>query len=193
MLRFKDLAVEDEARLKNLRIGEHFLTKLFTLAEYRQMDIGRGMSALVDFHSRNKLLLMYYSQKELRTMGPLVGNHEGLGVDEVVEKYRTHLQAAMARPPGCNSGINVLLHAFGYVSSELNAEEKAEFLDVLQKYKDGKLPITVAVGMIRTWIARFDQEYLRHQTFLQRYPDEFLDVMSNDACVGRDLWTVIKP
>ena len=106
---------------------------------------------------------------------------------------RTHLHAAMARPPRCGSGVNVLLHAFGYVSSDLNPEEKAEFLDALQKYRDGKLPITVAVGMIRTWIARFDQEYLRQQTFLQPYPSEFLDVMSNDACIGRDLWTPIRP
>jgi uncharacterized protein YbgA (DUF1722 family)/uncharacterized protein YbbK (DUF523 family) len=193
MLRFKDLAIEDEARLINLRIGEHFLTKLFTLAEYRQMDAGGGMGALVEFHARNKLLMMYYSQKELKAMGRLVANHEGLEVGEVMDRYRTHLRAAMARPPRCGSGVNVLLHAFGYVSSDLNPEEKAEFLDALQKYREGLLPITVAVGMIRAWIARFDQGYLRQQTFLQPYPNEFLDVMSNDACVGRDLWTAIRP
>lgn len=192
MSRFRDLAVEDEARLLNLRIGEHFLTKLFTLAEFRTIKTG-GMSALVDFQTRNKLLLMYYSQKELAAMGSLVANQEGDGYPELIGKYQDHLRMALARPPGCNSGVNVLFHAFGYVSGELNQAEKSEFLDSLQGYRDGKLPITVAIGMLRSWIARFDQGYLRQQTFLQPYPEEFLDVMSNDACVGRDLWAPIKP
>jgi uncharacterized protein YbgA (DUF1722 family)/uncharacterized protein YbbK (DUF523 family) len=192
MSRFRDLAVEDEARLLNLRIGEHFLTKLFTLAEFRAIKTG-GISALVDFQTRNKLLLMYYSQKELAAMGRLVANQEGDGYPELIGKYQAHLRMALARPPRCGSGVNVLLHAFGYISTELNQAEKSEFLDALQGYRDGKLPITVAIGMLRSWIARFDQRYLRQQTFLQPYPAEFLDVMSNDACVGRDLWSPIRP
>ncbi len=98
------------------------------------------MGALVDFHARNKLLMMYYSQKELKAMGRLVANHEGLEVGEVMERYRTHLRAAMVRPPRCGSGVNVLLHAFGYVSSDLNPEEKAEFLDALQEVPGGEAP-----------------------------------------------------
>lgn len=193
MTRFSELAVEDEARLLNLRIGEHFLTKLFILADFRAVRGEVSMNALVDFQARNKLLLMYYSQKELAALGRLVANQEGYGPSDLADRYQAHLRLALARPPRCGSGVNVLLHAFGYVSADLNQAEKAEFLDALQMYRDGKLPITVATGMLRSWIARFDQGYLRQQTFLQPYPEEFLDVMSNDACVGRDLWSPIKP
>jgi uncharacterized protein YbgA (DUF1722 family)/uncharacterized protein YbbK (DUF523 family) len=192
MARFKDLAVEDEARLLNLRIGEHFLTKIFTLADYRQVKTDGRMQSLVEFQARNKLLFMFYSQKELASLGQLAANRDDLEVGVLMERYQAHLRAALVRPPLCGAGVNVLLHAFGYVSNDLNQAEKAEFLDSLQEYREGKMPITVAIGMLRSWIARFDQSYLREQTFLQPYPAEFLDVMTNDACVGRDLWKDIK-
>jgi uncharacterized protein YbbK (DUF523 family) len=67
--RFPQRAIEDEARLKNSRIREHFLTKLFTLARFRNMKILKSLKELVRFHSENKLLLMGYSQKQLKELG----------------------------------------------------------------------------------------------------------------------------
>ncbi|HSV42199.1 MAG TPA: DUF523 and DUF1722 domain-containing protein [Methanomassiliicoccales archaeon] len=189
--KFSDLAIEDEDRLRNLRIGEHFLTRIFALAEARALRDDPSVRSLIDFHARNKLLLMYYSQKELAAMGNIVANRKGAAIDAMVEEYVHHLRSALVRPPRCGSGTNVMLHAFGYVSDHLNSEEKALFLDALHRYREGKLPMTVATGMVRSWIARFNVPYLRQQTFLQPFPAEFLELMSNDACIGRDLWSQV--
>jgi uncharacterized protein YbgA (DUF1722 family) len=175
--------------LLNLRIGEHFLTKLFTLADFRYMEDEEDISSLIDFHARHKLLLMYYDQKEMRALGTLVANREHLSTKLVLDHYSEHLSSALARPPRCGSAINVLMHAMGYFSEELNGEEKGTFLETLEQYRQGKVPMTVPLGMIRSWIARFDTPYLRQQSFLQPFPEEFLELMSNDACVGRDMWS----
>jgi uncharacterized protein YbbK (DUF523 family) len=48
--RFGHLAIEDESRLLNIRIGEHFLTQVFAFAELRGVMKKGRMSELVDFH-----------------------------------------------------------------------------------------------------------------------------------------------
>jgi len=49
------------------------------------------------------------------------------------------------------------------------------------------LPMTVPLGLIRSLAARFDSDYIRKQRFLDPFPEEFLELMSNDACLGREL------
>ena len=47
--RFSQLTVEDELRLINTRIRDHFLTSIFTLAAFREMEKTRDPEALADF------------------------------------------------------------------------------------------------------------------------------------------------
>ncbi len=72
--KFPGAAIEDEARLDNFSIREHFFTKLFALADLRKVIDSGEMKELVDFHSRNKYLLMAYSQAKLKMLGRIVVN-----------------------------------------------------------------------------------------------------------------------
>ena len=69
---FSDKAIEDEKRLLNERIREHFLTKLYALADFRKVRKTGTGNALVDFQAKNKLLLTSYNQIQLHVMGRLV-------------------------------------------------------------------------------------------------------------------------
>jgi len=185
MDRFPAAAIEDEGRLRNFRLREHFLTRLFTMTDFRKV-LGAGtMRALVRFQAANKFLLMAYNQKELRIMGRLVANLEKRPVAAVMEQYRQHLAGALARPPRYLSNINVLMHALGYFSSELSAREKAFFLDALERYRDEKVPLSVPLNLARSWVVRFDQEYLARQTFFQPYPEALMEI--TDSGKGRKL------
>ncbi len=183
--RCSHLAVEDEARLRNIKIAEHFLTKLFALASFRQVE-GRLWS-LVEFHTDNKLLLMMYSQKELRALGNIVANKEGRGVPEVFSDYKDHLSNALSGIPKCTAPINVLEHAFGYVSNQLKKQEKAYFLQSLEMYRDGRIPLSVCLSLMKSWIIRFDQSYLARQTFFEPFPPDLLEVGVTDSCEWRDM------
>ena len=181
--RFSHLAVEDEGRLNNFRIREHFLTQVFTLAAFRELAVAGRLRDLVAFHACNKGLLMGYNQTQLRRLGRIVANHDRKPADEVYAAYAGHLASAMARPPRFTSMINVLMHALGHVSDELKAEEKAFFLDQLAKYREGQVPLSVVTTLVRSWAVRFGQPYLVEQTYLQPYPESLVEI--TDSGKGR--------
>jgi uncharacterized protein YbgA (DUF1722 family)/uncharacterized protein YbbK (DUF523 family) len=183
--RFSHLAVEDEGRLKNFKIREHFLTRLFTLADFRRVKAAGLMRELVRFHTDNKLLLMAYSQKALRSLGRIVANPAKLPMTEVLSAYERELHKALVRPPRGTSCINVLMHGLGYFSKQLSAREKAFFLDSLQEYRDERVPLSVPVSIIRSYVVRFEQQYLVRQTFFEPYPETLVSVA--DSGKGRDL------
>jgi uncharacterized protein YbbK (DUF523 family) len=124
MERFPNLAIEDEGRLNNFRIREHFSTRIYTLAAFRAVKAPGVMKNLVWFQAENKLLLMAYSQKELRALGKLVANSNKRPFDQVMADYEAHLHAALANPPRCGSHVNVLMHVLGYFSYDLSVREK---------------------------------------------------------------------
>jgi uncharacterized protein YbgA (DUF1722 family)/uncharacterized protein YbbK (DUF523 family) len=182
--RFPDLPVEDEGRLSNFSLREHFLTRLFTLAEFRRICRAAEMKDLVEFQASNKWLLMACHQSEMRLMGRIVANTVNRPPAEVFADYGSHLARALARPPRFTSIINVLMHALGYVSDNLSADEKAFFLDTLQKYRDGKVPLSAATTLIKAWGIRFNVGYLLEQTFLAPYPESLVSI--SDSGKGRD-------
>jgi uncharacterized protein YbgA (DUF1722 family)/uncharacterized protein YbbK (DUF523 family) len=185
LARFPALPAETEGRLKNFRIREHYLTRLFTLADFRSLENDLAMKTLVDYHSRNKLLLMAYNQTELKAMGAIIANHERRKVGEVFSLYRERLRKALSRMPRYTSNINVCMHALGYFSRELNPREKSYFLNSLERYRAGAIPLSALTGIINSWIARFDQTYLKQQTFFRPYPEELIII--SDSGKGRDI------
>lgn len=183
--RYGHLPVEEEGRLTNFTIREHFLTALFALADFRAVKASGLMRELVSFHSDNKLLLMAYSESQLRLMGPIVANREKKPAAEVIADYETHLWKALARPARRTAGINVLMHALGYFSDKLTSDEKAYFLDTLEKYRAEKVPLSVPVSVLGAWIARFKEPYLSRQTFFAPYPEALVAI--SDSGKGRSL------
>jgi uncharacterized protein YbgA (DUF1722 family)/uncharacterized protein YbbK (DUF523 family) len=183
--RFPTWPVEEEGRLKNFRLREHFLIRLFTLARFRQVRTAGKMGDLVRFHTDHKFLLMAYHQARLRALGRIVANLEERPPSEVLAAYEEHLRAALAAPPRQSSAVNVLLHALGYVRKGLSAEEKAYFLDTLAQYRAGRVPLSVPVGILRAWIVRFGEPYLSRQHFFAPYPQDLITI--TDSGKGRDL------
>jgi len=162
--RFACLPVEDENRLKNLRIREHFLTKLFTLACFRTTS--KSMKGLVQFHTKNKFLLMAYSQKELKILGQIIANQEG----QMIDDYEKHLFNAFMHIPRSTSNINIFMHAFGYFKKKLIPKEKNFFFEIVEKYSNGKITLSAICLIIKSWIIRFNEDYLAKQTFFESYP-----------------------
>ncbi len=183
--RYPQLPIEEEGRLTNFVIREHFLTALFTLASFRAVKVAGSVGSLVEFHSNNKLLLLAYNESQLRKMGPVVANPDKKAAGDVIAIYEAHLWQALARPPRTTTAINVLMHALGYFSEKLSSEEKAFFLDSLERYRERKVPLSVPLNLMGAWIVRFDEPYLARQTFFAPYPEELITI--SDSGKGRDL------
>jgi len=183
--RFPGAAVEDEGRLTNLRNREHFLSRIHATAAFRTLARRPSAAALVDFHARHKLLLMSVSQRALRDLGRIVANHERRTPPEVTARYGAAFTEALGRPPRPRAHLNVLEHALGYFKRDLGGREKAHFLEVLATYADGRAPLAAPVAVVRSWIERFDEDYLKSQAYFRPFPEVLLDM--GDSGRGREV------
>jgi uncharacterized protein YbgA (DUF1722 family) len=173
-------------RLLNTKIRDHFLKKIFTYAAFREVK-GKGrIKDLVDFQARNKLLLMSYSQKEMRNLGRIVGSYKKKDDEEIFGDYQAHLELTFSKGPTYKSNINVLQHAFGYVSKNLTKEERKYFLDSLELYRDDRAPLQSCISMLLSWIIRFNEEYLIKQSFFEPYPRNLIMEYEQDR--RRNYW-----
>jgi len=181
-------AIENEGRLHNFRIREHFLAKLYTFARFRNLKSSNKMKELVQFQSNNKFLLMAYNQEKMREMGRIVANPNKKPFQEIIREYQTLLYEAFSHPPKYTANINVLMHMLGYFSNELSHEEKSYFLDELENYRSGWIPLFVLTRLLKSWIVRFGQEYLESQTFFEAFPEKLMMFDLKDTWRGRDYW-----
>lgn len=173
--RFPGLAIEDEGRLRSLKMREHYLTKLFTLARFRTVKESNAMRDLVRFHTENKFMLMAYNQREMRLLGNVVANPKKRPLEEIIQEYEIHLQKSLENPPKRTSNINVLMHLLGYFSKELSKNERQFFLETLELYRDERVPFTSAVRLLKAWAVRFQNQYLLNQTLFSPFPDDLIE------------------
>ena len=182
---FPGLAIEDEGRLKNFKIRDHFLTKLYLLANFRNVKKAKSINGLISFHSKNKFLMMAYNQKEMRILGRILANQEKSRFQETVSQYEGNLFNAFMKPARKTSYINVLMHSLGFFSDRLTSREKAYFLDLLEDFRNEKIPISALLVILKSWIIKYEQKYLEQQTIFEPYPRALMEI--SDSGKGRDL------
>lgn len=170
--RFKGIAIEDEGRLNDLTIREHWLTKLFTIARFRSLT--RERKALVDFHTKHKYLLMAYNEQSMRRLGRIVA--EAKNNPDYFSEYYTELLAALRPQLRAGRVINVLQHMYGPVGKHITKEEREHFMNVLEEYRDERVPLTVPLGLIKSWAFRFKQQYVLDQVLLEPYPKKLFEM-----------------
>jgi uncharacterized protein YbgA (DUF1722 family) len=173
LARFSGTPVIHEGRLLNMAMREHFFTAVFTLAKFRTAaaacaKTGRA-GPLVDFHASAKLLLMGMNMQEERRLGRITAD-SGKRLPDSLAEYREGLGRALSRPARSGPVTNVLLHAMGYFKELLGPAEKALFLDCLEGYRSGRLPLSSCQSVLRAWNARFGVVWLAQQMFFEPFP-----------------------
>ncbi len=163
---------ESESRLQDLRIREHFLVRIFTLARFREAAHKGTTGALADFHERHELLLMAYNQRELKEMRRLARSPHRESSEELFSAYGERLRRALARPPRHAGNLKVLTHAMGYFANVLTSGERGRFLDALRHYEEKRIPLSIPVSIMSSWIDRYGQRRLAAQVYFRPYPQE---------------------
>jgi len=173
MTHFPLIPVEDDGRLHNPEIRENFIERIFTLRRWRQtLAIKANMGGLVEFHTCNKLLILSHSPKHAGLLGKLVAQGKNLPIKELFTQYESSLMAALALKTTIKKNMNVLLHLIGYFKTQLTADEKQELLEVFEQYRRGFVPLIVPLSLINHYVRKYDQPYLKMQTYLNPHPVE---------------------
>jgi uncharacterized protein YbgA (DUF1722 family) len=176
--------VEDEGRLKNYAIREHFFSCLYALARFRLAALAGKPGGLVDYHARHKLMFLGMNQASMRRLGRIVANPEKRPFGEILEAYRIELGtmfSTQAKPGGV---INTALHAFGGFSDKLSVRERTLFINSIEEYRDERIPASALLALLKSWALRFEVDYLLDQVFLDPFPKDLVEI--TDSGKGRD-------
>lgn len=167
--RFTNLPYADEVALMDPEIREHFLTRIFMYADLRLHH--SSIQELMDFQSRNKLLLMAYDQRGSKVLGRILADHKQRPFAENVKAYTRTLQEITLVPPSRGNVINAFMHAFGYFSHKMESDKKQYLLDSMEAYRKGVLTLQELRKHMIFWILEFRIAYLEDQTLFYPYPE----------------------
>lgn len=170
---FPLIPVEEDGRMHDPGIRENFIERIFTMKRWRDIPTGsKSLGALVDFHSRQKLLILSHSQKHYRQMGKLVADGKKMPVKALFNQYEHLLMEALALKTTVKKNTNVLQHLMGYFKKHLTSDEKQELLEVFGLYRQGFVPLIVPLTLINHYVRKYDQPYLKMQMYLNPHPVE---------------------
>lgn len=180
---FTNYPIETEGRLRNFKIRETFLTKLFTVHRFRSVLNSQKMKDLVAFHANHKFLFQSFNENGMRTLGKICANHEHYSPKKVIQLYHQHMFNIFEKERKFTKNINVLEHCFGFISNQLSTSEKEYFFDILEQYREAKLPLSVPLHVVRSWAIKYQNDYLLTQHFFNPYPVALMDI--KDSGKGR--------
>ncbi len=173
MEHFPLLPVEEDGRLHDPGLRETFIESIFTLKRWRETAGRRGtLSALVDFHTRHKLLILAHSTELYREMGGLVAQGGTVPTSVLYEGYLKLLMKALHLNATVKKNVNVLQHMLGYFKRQLSADEKQEALEVIGHYHHGLVPLVVPLTLINHFVRKYGEPYLQQQVYLNPHPLE---------------------
>ncbi len=165
-------AVDDEMRLSNINLREHFLIKLYASARFREISKTMKMKDLISFHASYKFLFLAYNEQHFRQCGKIVANHEKLPARDVFSLYRTEMTQLLKRPFRREAMVNTLYHAYGLITEELTTKEKRYIINTIEEYRDNRISLQAVTRLIEEQALRFGQQYLLDQALFQPFPPE---------------------
>jgi len=173
--RFPLIPVEEEGRLYDPALRENFIERVFSFRRYQDLlEKGPTRQAVVHFHTIHKYLLLAHSQPHYQALGRLVGRANHYRPKELAMKYGELFMKALAVKATVRKHVNVLEHIFGFFKNQLEDEEKAELLGVIEDYHRGLTPLIVPLTLIKQYVRKLEVEYIHNQVYLNPHPKELM-------------------
>ena len=163
---------EEEKRLNNSMIREHFFTSIFTISDFKSVT---DFKTLYEYHAKHKYLFMAYNQTLIRKMGNIAANKKNQSIKNIKKEYYNCLLLLLSKKSRHLSNINTHMHVMGYFKKLLTSKEKKHFLESLELYRNKKIPISGVNSILSSWIIRFENKYLMRQSFFNPFPKELIE------------------
>jgi uncharacterized protein YbgA (DUF1722 family) len=128
---------------------------------------------------------MGYSQAGLKRLGKIIASGSKKCFENTYSQYFNEFIKVFSKPASFKSMINAIQHMYGYFSKELSGAEKINFLNLIEEYRDERIPLSVLIEIIKSWAIRFNQEYILNQKLLRPYPVKLMKI--TDSGKGRNL------
>jgi uncharacterized protein YbbK (DUF523 family)/uncharacterized protein YbgA (DUF1722 family) len=167
------LAIEEEGRLNDPGLREHFVDRVFAHARVRDFFAGRWTAeSLIRFHSAEKAAVMAHDPEAARRLGRLVAGHRRLERERLARRYCALHVAAYARPATPGRQANALMHLAGHLKGGLGGSDRGELREAIDDYRTGLVPVAVPLALLSRHLRAAGTDWARSQTYLRPYPKQ---------------------
>ena len=165
------LPVEEEGRMGDAGLRENFIQRVYVLHRWKKLLVeGLTPASLTNFHARHKLIIM--SHEDYRDLGQLLAGVTKTNVAEVAEQYILLLMVTLKKPATRKNHVNVLQHIQGYLKKALTADDKAELCEVIERYRNGYIPLIVPLTLLKHHFRKSPDPYIEESYYMSPYPQE---------------------
>ncbi|PIQ97845.1 MAG: hypothetical protein COV67_02060 [Nitrospinae bacterium CG11_big_fil_rev_8_21_14_0_20_56_8] len=171
--RFSGIPAEEEDRLNDPAVREHFIVRVFAFHRLRRLfRSGYSRGALVAFHTASKFLLLAHSRKHYTELGRLVAGAAAHRPAGLRDRYTRIYLEGLARRSTPKKNADVLLHMMGFLKRLLGPDDKREILTAIEDYRRERVPLAVPLTLVRRYVRRFDIQYLAGQLYLNPHSNK---------------------
>lgn len=170
---FPELPLEEEARMNDPVLRENFITRVYAFDDWkRRVEAAPSYHALLQFHSRQKYLLMAHHVEAYRELGRYLAESSKLPLEEAMAHYLQRFMAALVRPATRKTHANALMHVLGYLREAVDGETRQDLLAAIEDYRLGHVHLVVPIRLLNHYVKRHGSDYIRAQTYLDPHPYE---------------------
>jgi uncharacterized protein YbgA (DUF1722 family)/uncharacterized protein YbbK (DUF523 family) len=172
---FPIIPVIDDGRLHAPKLRENFIERVFVYKRWKEfLKKGSSIRDLITFHTEHKLLILSHSPRHLNSIGKLVASAKKYTKENLSSEYIKILTEGLQLLATVKKNTNVLLHIAGYFKKQLSPEDKQELHEVIEYYHKGYVPLIVPIILIKHYLRKFDEPYLKRQYYLNPHPLELM-------------------
>jgi len=103
-------------------------------------------------------------------LGKLIASYNKKNLNRIKEEYKMNFYKAFSKIINPKSNISVIQHIYGYFKEKLSPKEKKHFLNLIEEYKKGEIPLILLIEILRSFAYRFENEYILNQKYLNPFP-----------------------
>ena len=167
------LPVEEEGRLNDHALRENFILRAYTNHYFkREVLADPSPQSLINFHSKNKFIIMAHNIDAYRELGRLVANLRFKELNDILAAYHRGLMLALAKPAKRKSHSNVLMHILGFLKKSIPGTARRSIAQTIDAYRLGQLPLITPLTLLKHYIALCGSEYIQQQRYLSPYPED---------------------
>ena len=173
MKQFPLLPIEEEGRLGDPNLRENFIQRVFIYHRWRTEYSGSlTLQKLTEFHARHKLIFMSHNQNQGRELGKIAALANKESLQKVADEYISLAMKTLKKVATRKNHVNVLQHIQGYLKKQLDADDKKELVDVIQRYHQGDVPLIVPLTLFLHHFRKSPNEYIEQSWYINPYPAE---------------------
>ena len=167
------LPVEEAGRLCDLSLRDNFITRVYAYYDWRQ-SVGTEPTAekLIHFYSRYKYQVMAHSVASYAAIGKLLSDLSRRPAKDIADEFIRLFMGALSNIAGRKGNTNTMMHLRGYLRWRLSPADNEELNHLIDAYRQGEVPLSVPLALLKHHLSVLDDPYLQQQTFWSPHPEK---------------------